>query len=220
MANSTNRQTNRETSLGPRLSDARRVTGDSQSRVARWVTQRTGLKIGQSAISGYERGKIQKPSARVQRALEEYCRDAELTAALSAPSSRGDSDAAFQAIVAPLTNEPVTGDKQAELVRTLFHQLRTSEPLTPQRAAILNHLAKFLGTGDLSIPAPDGTTSRALSAQSTAALVAFFRGAGAALDAAADGGDPQTALRALRQLHRRAMDAMVMEVFADAGFVE
>jgi len=206
--------------LGSRLSAARSVTGDSQGRVAGWVTQRTGVKIGQSAISGYERGTIQKPSARVQRALEEYCRDAELAAALSAPPSRDDSDAAFQAIVAPLTNEPVTGDKQAELVRMLFHELRTTEPLNPQRAAILNHLAKFLGTGDLNIPAPDGTTSRALSAQSTAALVAFFRGAGTALDAAADGGDAQTALRALRQLHKRATDAMVQEVLADAGFVE
>jgi len=178
------------------------------------------VPVGQSKISAYERGTIKKPSPAVREAIEAYCREAELTAALAAPESLNGMDAEFQAIVAPLTNEPVTGDKQAAFVRFLLGQLSSSEPLDPQKAAIVSMLAKFLRIGDVEVPTADGTPARTRAGHSAAPLAAFFRGVSAALDAAADGGDPQTALRSIRQLHQQTRDALLEERLADAEAAE
>jgi hypothetical protein len=202
------------------LGNARRVADHSQAYVAQWVSVRAGVLVGQSSISAYERGTIKKPSPAVREAIEAYCREAELTAALATPESHTDTDAEFQAIVASLTREPLTGDTQASLVRLLLRQLSSSKPLDPQQAAIVSMLAKFLRIGDLELPTADGVPARTGRGHSAAPLVAFFRGAGAALDAAADGGDPQTALRSIRQLHQHTRDALLEERLADAEAAE
>jgi transcriptional regulator with XRE-family HTH domain len=210
------RQPNAPSSLGQRFDFARRVTGDNQTDLARKISQSSGESVAQSTISAYLRGAILRPSPAIQRAIEEYCREAELMVALRSPDGLPSNDAAFQAAVASLTNEPVTGDKQAELVRSLFEEVKRKGSLDPQRAAILSFLAKFLGMGELVIPQPDGSPATGPGRGSTAPLVAFVREAGRVLDEAAASGDAQTALQELRELRHRTMDAMLTEAYGDA----
>ncbi|MFN8049918.1 MAG: hypothetical protein U0Q22_00585 [Acidimicrobiales bacterium] len=150
-----------------RFRAAQAALGHTQAECAEQLRALGAPSADQSSVSKWATGRIARPSPAIVNALHQYI--ALAPAGGGASTSRGSRAAhmqsdgleadGFEDMVRGITDEPLLGPRQGDLVDALIERMRSGIPLSEPDLLVLGSLASVLGLTMNVAAAPSPVTA-------------------------------------------------------------
>ena len=123
---------------------ARRLLGHSQTDLGRALPEFGAPAVSQPVVSSWETGKTARPDEVYIAALRRYCEQVEDSLSPMDASEAPSSESTFSSLYRGITEEPLLGDLQRELVLGLIHRLKVGPALSAEDASTRDLLREIL----------------------------------------------------------------------------